>query len=95
MSNTEVAADRSLVLPENVLIRQVDDEVVLLDLDSEKYFAVDGAGAQFLHRLVEFGTIANAAEVLTTEFDASIDVLVDDLQSLTASLLSKGLLHLS
>src|SRR5690606_25513702 len=36
-----------LRLPEHVLTRTVGDETVLLDLESEEYYGLDGVGARF------------------------------------------------
>ena len=68
-----------------------DGEVVLLDMGSESYFGLDGAGARMWTELVDGKTVGEVVEVVAGEFDASADVLRDDLTDLIGQLVEAGL----
>jgi len=87
------ATDR-VVVPDGVLTRELDDEMILLNLDSESYFGLDTIGAAMWNALVSTDSVGNAAVLLTEEFDVERDRLEADLASLIASLVDRGLLEL-
>ncbi len=82
-------------LPPNVLIRKLDDESVLLDLDSEQYYGLDEVGTRMLDALCTGGSVEAASEELVDEYDIEPEVLRDDLRDLAQRLLDRGLLRTS
>lgn len=82
-----------VVMPPSVLVRKLDQESVLLDLDSEQYFGLDEVGTRMLDALCSASSVEEAAERLIDEYDAEPSVLRDDLRSLTEKLVDRGLLR--
>lgn len=78
-------------IPPNVLSREVDGQLVLLDLDREQYFGLDEIGADMVRRITEV-SIDDALAALVAEYDVAPDRLRHDLDELVASLLEVGLL---
>jgi hypothetical protein len=77
--------------PDQVLARQAAGETVLLDLDSEQYFSLDGIGNR-LWQLIEEGTLVGAAVArLAGEYDVDVDVLRSDVEELLTDLHAAGL----
>lgn len=78
-------------IPEDVLTREIDGELVLLDLRSEKYFGLDEVGARFWAALAEHGTVHDARRALLEEFEVEPGRLERDLTRLLDELQAHGL----
>jgi len=79
-------------IPANVLYREVDGQLVLLDLDREEYFGLDEIGAEMV-RYVTATSVDEAITALDADYEVGADVLRADLDALVASLLAAGLLE--
>ena len=80
-------------IPEDVLMRQVGDELVLLNLRDESYYGLNAVGVRLM-QLAETGTtLEDAANTLITEFEVGREQLDADIRRLAAELLSAGLLE--
>lgn len=79
------------VVPPSVLVRQVDGEMVLLDLRSERYYGLDAVGAAMVAALLEHPR-ERAIEALLAVFTINRERLVGDLDALVDRLTGAGLL---
>jgi len=79
-------------LPDNVMLRSVGDEVVLLNFDTERYFGLDAMGAEFLSLLSSDQNIGAVVATLLQNFDVAETLLRSDLGSLVTQLCEAGLL---
>jgi hypothetical protein len=77
-----------------VVTRQVDGELVLLNLDSDFFFGLDPVGARIWEVLSSSSSIGVAVERLLSEFDVEADRLRNDVEKLVASLVEDGLVEL-
>ena len=84
-------ADRVKV-PDDVLISNLQEESVILNLDSERYYGLDSVGARMLSVLTTSNSIEAAYERLTAEYDVDREVLRKDLLELVENLIAQGLL---
>ena len=84
-------ADR-VTVPDDVLISHLQEESVILNLDSEKYFGLDDVGTRFLSVLTSSESIEAAYERLRNEYDVDPQILRNDLLSLVNNLIDQGLL---
>jgi hypothetical protein len=82
-------------IPEDVVWRDLDDEVVILDVVSNQYFGLTGAGSAMWRLLAEHGSVDEAVAHLQKEFDAGAERLRADLEVLIKDLAGKGLLRIS
>ena len=87
-------SDRVQVL-EGVLISKLQDEAVILNLESERYFGLDDVGTRILTVLTNSDSIEAAYESLLAEYDVDRTVLRQDLMALIESLLQQGLVQVS
>jgi hypothetical protein len=77
---------------EHVLARSAGGETVLLNLDNEHYYGLEGVGTRFWE-LVEAGTtFGEAVSALLGEYEVERDALVADLVALVADLHENGLM---
>ena len=61
--------DRTLSVPSEVLIQELDDEAVILNLNSARYFGLDPVGTRILTLLDESATIQEAYDRLLREYE--------------------------
>ena len=87
----ELADDVRLRGSDDVLVRNLDGEAVLLDLASGTYFGLNEVGAR-VWELIEAGaTVGSIKKTLVDEFEVEEPVLAADLGALFQSLLDRGL----
>lgn len=82
----------SFEIPASVLYRQVEKEVVLLNLETEQYFALNEVGANIVTQLTQ-EPMEKAIESLLALYEVDPEVLHRDVQNLTEALMQAGLLQ--
>jgi len=80
---------------EDVLVRELDGQSVLLNLETEQYFSLDEVGTRMWELLTASPSIQGAYDALLAEYDVAPDLLHGDLEKLIERLTEKGLLTLS
>ena len=83
---------RRVVAPENVLVRDLSGEAVLLNLDSEMYFGLDEIGYRMWTVLTTSDSVAAAYEQLLSEYEVEPDELRQSLDALIGQCMEHGLL---
>ncbi|MFP5373030.1 MAG: PqqD family protein [Actinomycetes bacterium] len=78
--------------PDGVVSREVDGEMVLLNLRSEQYFSLDRVGADMVARLTR-QPMDEAVDALGRDYEVEAGVLRDDLDQLVTDLQEAGLLE--
>jgi hypothetical protein len=86
-------ADRAEVLP-HVLVRFLDKESVLLNLETERYFGLDETGTRMWQVVTTAPNIDAAYQVLQDEFDVESELLRLHLTELLGQLVDNGLLQI-
>lgn len=84
----------TVVVPEQVLVRQLDDEIVILDLASETYFGLDEIGTEMWNQLIAAESVEHAYRSLLELYDVEPEVLRADMQDLLQQLIEKRLVEL-
>jgi hypothetical protein len=79
-------------VPDDVLISNLQEESVILNLDSERYYGLDDVGTRFLSVLNTADSIEAAYVVLRDEFDVDAQSLRQDLFELVEDLVKQGIL---
>lgn len=79
-------------VPDDVLISNLQEESVILNLDSERYYGLDDVGTRFLTALTDSESIEAAYEKLIGEYDIDAGVLRQDLLELVENLVKQGIL---
>ena len=82
-------------IPEDVLISKLQEESVILNLDSERYYGLDDVGTRFLAALTTSESIEAAFETLAKEYDVDAEVLRQDLIELIENLSKQGLISVN
>src|SRR5215207_10049330 len=80
-----------VTVPDDVLISKLQEESVILNLDSERYFGLDDVGTRILSVLTASDSIEAAYNTLVQEYDVDGDVLRQDLLALVENLVEQGI----
>lgn len=79
-------------IPDGVMLRQIDDELVLLNLNTESYFGLDDVGTRMWTCLTESASAEAAYAALEAEYDVDPVQLQADLSSFIDKLAEAGLI---
>lgn len=90
---TELFSQRVSV-PDDVLMRELDGESVILDLASENYYGLDDIGTRIWQLLNSSNTVQEAYDSLLLEYDVEPKRLQQDMQELITQLVAKDLLRI-
>ena len=82
-------------IPDDVLISKLQEESVILNLDSERYYGLDDVGTRILSVLATSESIEAAYETLLKEYDVAAHVLREDLVELVERLINLGVIKIS
>lgn len=82
-------------VPDDVLISNLQEELVILNLDSERYFGLNNVGTRFLSVLTTSDSIEAAYKRLLSEYNVDSQMLRQDLIELIENLLEKGIVQIS
>ena len=84
--------EMKLTIPEQVIFRQMGDEMVLLDLESGLYFGVDGVGQRIWETFVEGRNLEEAVAVVVAEYEVEAAQAQADVIAFVSNLVDRGLL---
>jgi hypothetical protein len=79
--------------PAHVLVRFLDRESVLLNLETEQYFGLDETGTRMWQLVTASPSIDTAYQELLAEFDVEPELLRSNLTELLGQLVENGLLQ--
>jgi hypothetical protein len=79
--------------PPHVLVRVVERESVLLNLETEKYFGLDETGTRMWQLITASPNIDAAYRELLAEFDVEPETLKTNLTELLGRLVENGLIQ--
>src|SRR2546422_8185219 len=80
-----------LSVPSDVLISVIEDEAVLLNLKSERYFGLDRTGTAMWTAVTTAQSVESAYESLLGRFSVAPETLRRDLNDLIQQLIEHGL----
>jgi len=89
---TNSSLPKTVKVSDNVLFQQINNECVLLNMESEQYFGLDEVGARIWEILSENGDTENALATLQSEYDTDEQTLRQDLSKLLSELESEKLI---
>jgi hypothetical protein len=80
-------------VPSHVLVRFLENESVLLNLETESYYGLDEIGTRMWQVVTAAPSIENAHAELLSEFDVEAELLRQNLSELLGRLVDDGLLR--
>ena len=83
--------DTRIQIPEDIYTQEIDDETILLDIQSGKYFGLDPVGTRMWQLLRQHGALRPVYEIVLSEYEVAPERLETDLLALTETMIEKGL----
>ena len=83
--------EQKVIFTESVFAQLVDDEMVLLDMESENYFGLDEVGTSIWNAMQENETLEEVFKVLLEQYDVGEEMLKNDLLNFVTKLVDNGL----
>jgi len=77
-----------------VLVRELEGEAVLLNLDTESYYGLDEIGARMWSVVNASDSVEAAYQILVAEYEVDSRRLRDDLQTLVEEWIEHDLAHI-
>ena len=90
-----VSLSDRVVVPTHVLIRFLDNESVLLNIETERYFGLDETGTRMWQLVTAAPKIEVAYQQLLDEYDVEAGLLRSNLTELLERLVENGLLEIT
>jgi hypothetical protein len=90
-----VSLNDRVAVPAHVLIRFLDNESVLLNIESERYFGLDQVGTRMWQLATAAPRIEVAYQQLLDEYDVEAGLLRSNLTELLERLVENGLLEIA
>ena len=85
--------DTRLSIPSQVISRLVDDETVVLDLESGMYFGLDGVGKRIWESVAEGHSLGEIVAIIVGEYEVDEPQAEYDVLSFAHELVERGLLN--
>jgi hypothetical protein len=86
--------EKSVRIPKNIIFQEVGQEVVLLDMDAGRYYALNSVGSRIWKLLVEKKELLATFESILDEYEVTGETLQPDILRLVQELQTKGLVEL-
>lgn len=84
---------QKVTFAQTVFAQEVDDEMVLLDMESENYFGLDEVGTSIWQAIEAYGNLEEVLSALLEQYDVEAEVLEKDLSNFVDNLLKSGLVE--
>ena len=82
-------------IPDGVMVRELEGESVLLNINSESYFGLDDIGTRMWSALTDADSIETAYHTLLAEYEVEPEQLRTDLCGFIDKLLEAGLIDVA
>ena len=92
---TKLSLDDRLAPTDQVVIRELAGESVILDLKSGSYFGLNGVGTRAWSLMTQGTSLRDINAALTDEYDAPTTVIQEELLKFAADLCDHGLCRIS
>ena len=92
--STRHTSDSRVTIPSDVLVRVINGESFVLNVQTECYFGMNAVGARMFELLGESPSVGDAFDRIQREYDVNPETLQADFDRLIAELLDQGLLEL-
>lgn len=83
----------AFTVPDNVMAQELDEEFVLVDLQSGSYFGARGVAATIWGLLAQGADEAEISRQVTDRYDGEPEQIRQDVQEFLSTLVERGLVH--
>ena len=80
---------------EDILVKELEGEAVLLNLKTESYFGLDEVGTRMWNVLTSSNSIQDAHKILLQEYEVDQEVLIHDIENFVKRLIKEEMIKLA
>lgn len=91
----EISTDTKFKTTENIAWRNVNDEIVILNLKSGEYFTLNGVGQVIWTAIADEKNVEEIKMKIIDEYDVSKEKATGDIIQFITGMIEEGLLHKS
>lgn len=91
----ELTNQSKIQLPQEIIYSRIDDEIVLLNTESGKYFKIDEIGSRLWGIIETPIVVKDLCKQLVSEYEVSIPQCERDVTPFLQGMLEEGLLQLA
>jgi hypothetical protein len=95
MEGAMISFETKITVPAHVLVRVLDKEAVLLNMETERYFGLDETGTRMWQLITTAASVEAAYQALLNEYDVEPARLRQNLSDLLEKLSTNGLLNMT
>jgi hypothetical protein len=88
---TDVSLQTAVRVSDDVVVRELDGEAIILNLSSGVYFGLDPVGTRMWQLIGQLARLQDVVDAMRDEYDAPIEKLEHDLLQLVFELTENGL----
>lgn len=88
-----ITLDSKITIADTVFAQEIDNEMVLLDTESEEYFGLDETAAVIWQHLDENGSLRDTYESMLESYEVEPTQLENDIVAFVQKLVDVGLLQ--
>jgi hypothetical protein len=89
-----ISLDDTPTIAEDVVFRELEGEIVILNLEKGEYFGVDDVGTRMWTLLAEGRSLRQVADIMVSEYDVRRETVAADLLRLAGEMISHGLIRI-
>ncbi len=86
--------NQKIKIADSVFAQEVDDEMVILDMNSENYFGLDEVGRDIWNAFREKETLQEVYDAMFEIYDVDENVLKNDIEVFIGKLIKSGLIEI-
>lgn len=83
--------NQKIIFSDTVVTQEVDEEIIILDMNTENYFGLNKIGSVIWQVIKEKPVLNEVYETLLERYDVESEVLMADLENFVEKLLKSGL----
>ena len=93
MKRIKMNLNKKIIFADTVFAQEVDEEMVLLDMNSENYFGLDEVGTAIWQAMQEKEVLQEVYNTLLEQYDVEAEVLEKDILDFVEKLVESGLVE--
>lgn len=85
--------DQKVVISDQLFTQKIDDEMVILDMQSEYYFGLNSVAADIWSEIQECDSLQTAVDNLVESYDVEKSIMVSDMEMFLNELINRRLVE--
>lgn len=89
-----ISLESKIIIPETLLLQKIDEETILLDINTQEYFSLNELGGIIWELLSKKNNLNEIKSELLSSFDIEEKQIENDILNFINALIEKGLIEI-